>query len=140
MDVYFGYPGIDIAVADKGVVVRIPCDVGHLPKRSVHWGQRRIGMLERLSSFVGSLLFAAEQHHDPARRIELDDHVRTLVRGPNVVMPVDSDGVGERPRVQVVADFANERAIGAELQKLRGGRGVRRSGGIAAREYKNMSL
>src|SRR6267378_2278750 len=45
-----------------------------------------------------------------------------------------------RPRVQVVANLANERPIGAEFQKLRRCRGIGRPGGIAARVDKNMSL
>src|SRR5882762_203235 len=97
-------------------------------------------MLERLGSFVGGFQLAAENHGDLACRIELDDHVRTLVRGPNVVSFVDSDRVRERPRVQVMADLANERAIGAEFQKLRRSRSIGRPRGIAARVDKNMSL
>ena len=46
----------------------------------------------------------------------------------------------KRPGVKIVADFSQELAVGSELEKLRGGRGVGRSSGVAAREDEDVSL
>ncbi len=93
MFIDLGHTGIDVSVADEGVTGRIPRHIGHLPEHSVHRRQRRLGMLERLGSFVGRFLFAAEYHNDLAGRIKLDDHVRAFVGGPNVVFFVYPDRV-----------------------------------------------
>ncbi len=50
------------------------------------------------------------------------------------------DGMAERPRVEVVANLANELAVGAKLEKLRCSRPVSRTGRIAASQRKDVSL
>src|SRR5437762_2298114 len=75
-------------------------------------------MAQRLGPLVRGFLFAPEDHRHAAFRIELDHHVRALVRDPNVVILVDLHGVCERPGIQMMADLANEFAVGAELEKL----------------------
>src|SRR5439155_8134825 len=80
--------GVDIAVADEDVALRVPGDVGWLPELTVHVRPRRIHTRPRLG-FVRCLLLAAKYHRHTAGRVELDDHVRTLVHGPDVVVPVD---------------------------------------------------
>ena len=50
---------------------------------------------------------------------ELHDHVRAFVGRPDVVVAVDAHGVREREAVQVLADLADERSVGSELEQLR---------------------
>src|SRR5260370_23742630 len=97
-------------------------------------------MLQWFGSFVGGFQLAAEYHGDLAFRIEPDDHVRALVRGPDIVVLVHAHRVCERPGVQVVSDLTNELAVGHELQELRGACRVCGTRRIAAREYEDMSL
>ena len=131
---------VDVAVADEDVAGRIPGDVGHLAEAPVLGRQRRLGMLERRGVFVRRLLLAAEHHQDLAFGAELDDQVGALVGAPDVVVAVDAHGVRERPGVEVLADLANEVAVGVELEQLRRGRGVRRAGRVAAREHEHVAL
>src|SRR4029077_12189411 len=77
---------------------------------------------------------------DLAGRVELDDHVRGLVRRPDDVVLLDPHRVRERPSVEIAADLANVRAIGAEFQKLRRARCIGRACGVAAGKHKNMAL
>ena len=48
---------------------------------------------------VRGLLTASENHRDAARRVKLDDHVRTFIDSPDVVVLVDSHGVSFRPGI-----------------------------------------
>ena len=48
----------------------------------------------------------AQHHHHPSFGIELDDHVGAFVDGPDVVLRIDADRVGERETVQPFADLA----------------------------------
>ena len=97
-------------------------------------------MAQRLGPLVGGFLFAPEDHHHAALRVELDHHVRALVRYPDVVILIDLHRVRERPGIQMMADLANEFAVGAELQKLCGARPIGGAGGVAAREDEDVSL
>ena len=97
-------------------------------------------MFERFGALVGCFLLAAEDHRHAALRVELDDHVRAFIRYPDVLFRIDLDRMAVRPCVQIVAYLANVPAVRAELEKLRGGRRVRRTRGIAARQNENMSL
>ena len=103
-------------------------------------GSGGLGCFQGSRSFVGGFLLAPEHHHHAALGIELDDHVRAFVDGPEVVVLIDADGVREGPGVQVVADLANVFAVGSEFQNLRGGGAVGRTGGVAAREDEDMLL
>src|SRR6202035_654711 len=49
-------------------------------------------------------------------------------------------GVRESPGVEMVADLANIFAVGCEFEELRRCRAIRGTGGVAAREHKNVSL
>src|SRR5258708_28263925 len=89
-------------------------------------------MLERLGAFVRSFLLAAEDQYDAALRIELDDHVGTFIRDPDVVVSVDADGVGEGPGVEVVTDLAKKFSVGGKFEQLCGGGSVGWAGGAAA--------
>src|ERR1700720_67603 len=97
-------------------------------------------MFQGLSAFVGGFHLASEYHCDLALRIEPDDHVRALVRGPNVIVLVDSDRVREGPRVKIVSNLMNEFSVGSKLQQLRGARGIGGARGIATREDEDMPL
>src|SRR5262249_36267478 len=60
---------------------------------------------------------------------------------PDIVVFVDAHGVRERPGVEVLADLADELAVGREFVKLRGG--VAEGGSLAAaaaRKDEDMSL
>ena len=70
---------------------------------------------------------------DAAGRVELDDHVRALVDGPDVVVAIDAHRVRERPGVEALADLAHELAVRAELEQLRGRRRVGRPAGAVRR-------
>src|ERR1700722_203367 len=131
--VHLRYARVNVAVADVGVPCRIPRHVGHLAKHSVHWRQRRFGMLERLRALVRGLLFASEHHQHVALGIELDHHVRTLVRDPDVVFRIDFYRVPERPRVEMVVNLADELAVWAKFEQLRCGSSIGRTSRIAAR-------
>src|ERR1700745_3802599 len=97
-------------------------------------------MLDGPCAFIRGFLLAAKDHHHAAGGIEFDDHVGAFIGGPDVVLRIDFHSVGEGPGIKVVADFADETAVGAELQKLGGGSAVRLPGGIAARKDGYVSL
>ncbi len=97
-------------------------------------------MLERPGFLAGGFLLAAEDHDDAALWVELDDHVRALVDGPDVVVLVHPHDVRERPRVEILPDLANELAVGSELEKLRRSGGIRGPGRASAREDEDVLL
>ena len=97
-------------------------------------------MLQRTGAFVGSLLLAPEDHHDPAFGAELDDHIRTLVRDPDVVFLVDLDGVCIAPRIKVVTNFANVISFCIELKQLRRSGAIGRPRCAAARKDEDVPL
>ncbi len=120
--VVLGDTRVDVAVADVDVAFRIPGDVGGLTEAAVDRRQRRLGVLERMGVGVGGFRLAAEHHRDLAVLVvELDDHVRALVGGPDVVVLVDPHRMRERPGVEVLADLADELAVRREFEELRGG-------------------
>src|SRR6266702_2098246 len=134
------HPRVDVAIADVDVPRRIPGHVRHLSEAAVLRRQRRRGVLERAGLLVGRFLLAPEHHEHLPLRVELDDHVRTLVHGPDVVVLVDPDGVPEGPGVEVLADLAEERSARIELEQLGCRGGVRRAGGVAPRQHEDVSL
>jgi hypothetical protein len=83
---------------------------------------------------------AAEDHDDAAGGVELDDHVGAFVGDPDVVVFVDADGVGVGPGVEIVADLADVRAVGGELEELGCGGSVGWAGGVAAGEDEDVTL
>src|SRR5438874_12898379 len=95
-------------------------------------------MLQRLGTFVGSFLLAAENKRDAAFGIELDDHVRALVGHPDVVVPVDFHGVSKGPGVESMTNLADNLSVRRKVEQLRGGCAVRWSRGTAARKYNNV--
>src|SRR5579863_5279958 len=113
--VELGDARIDIAVADEDIAGRIPGDIGGLPEAAGLRWQRWFHVRPRSGLGVGCFLLAPDHHGYPPLRIEPDDHVGALVDGPDIVVLVDAHGVGERPGVQILADFAEIVAVGAEL-------------------------
>src|SRR3954470_3141394 len=71
---------IYVPVADEDVALRIPGHVGDLPEAAVLGGKRRLRVLQGRGVLVGRLELAPEHQRDAALGIELDDHVRSLVR------------------------------------------------------------
>src|SRR5262249_23744646 len=110
---------IDVTVTYIDVALGIPGDIGRLAEKPVCCGERRLDMFPRLGVLVGRFFSAPEHPDDPSGRIELDDHVRTLVDRPDVVVFVDAHRVGEGPTVKTLADFAYERTVLIELEQLR---------------------
>ena len=125
---------VDIPVGDVYVVPRVPGDVRRLPEVAVHRRQRRIWMPERLGA-VGRFLFPPEHPHDASLRVEPDDHVRALVDGPDVVVPIDAHAVRLRPGIETLADLAYEIAVLIEFEELgRSGTERRAVRAVRARE------
>jgi hypothetical protein len=92
------------------------------------------------SAPVGRFLLPPEHPHDAALRIEANDHVRALVDGPDVVVPIDAHAVRLRPRIQPLADLAYEIALLIELEELGRGRAKRRAvRAIRAREDEHVA-
>src|ERR1700728_4695437 len=104
MHVVFGDPRIDITVADVGVALGVPGDIGRLAEQAVDRRQWRIDVFPRLGA-VGGFLAAAEYPLDAAGRIKLDDHVRALVDGPDVVILVDAHAMRKSPGIKTLADL-----------------------------------
>jgi hypothetical protein len=96
-------------------------------------------VFEWACGFVGGLLLAAEDHDDASGGIEFDDHVRAFVGDPDVVVPVDTDGVSVGPGVEIAADLAEVGAVGGELEELGGGGSVGWAGGVAAGEDEDVA-
>ncbi len=61
----------------------------------------------------------AQRHHHAAFGVELDDHVRAFVHGPDVVLRIDAHRVREHEAVQALADFADEGALLIEFEQAR---------------------
>src|SRR5215467_523530 len=109
-----------VAVGDEDVAGLIPGDVRRTIERAPAGTRRafaatcgrRSGLLDRLGA-------PTEHHQHFPRWAQLDDHVRALVRHPEIAVFVDTDGVRERESVEILPDLANERAIGTELEQLR---------------------
>jgi hypothetical protein len=95
-------------------------------------------MLERTSALVGNLLPASEDHQHSAFRTELDDHIRTFIRDPDVVLLIDFYGMSKAPCVQTMADLPNVFSIGVELEQLRCRCSIGGSGRAATREDENV--
>ena len=49
----------------------------------------------------------AQDHDDPTRGVEFEDHVGSLVDGPDVVLGIDTHGVCELEAVIPFADLAD---------------------------------
>src|SRR4029077_4604287 len=132
---------VDVSVGDVDVAVRIPGHVGGLAEESVDGGKRRIWVAPRFSLLFGSLGPAAEYPNYAACLIEFDDHVGTFVDGPDVVVLVDAHAVSFGPGVEAFADFTDVRAIGAELEELRGRGGISWPiGAVGTREDEDVAL
>src|SRR6185369_2541095 len=92
--------------------------VGGLTEHAVHRRQRRAGMPQRLGA-IGRLFLAAEHPDDAPLWVEAHDHVRAFVDGPDVIVRVDAYAVRFGPRVEALADLADEFPVLIELEELR---------------------
>src|SRR5262249_60834651 len=106
--------------------------------QSVQRRQRRLVRLQCLGAFVGSFPLAAKNECDASFGVELDDHVRTFVPDPDVVVLVDFYRVGKGPCVELMANLAYKFSVWGELEQLCGGRCVGRSHCAAAGKYENV--
>jgi hypothetical protein len=97
-------------------------------------------MGQGMGALIARLGLAAEDHPHLAGRGEVDDHVRSLVGGPDVAVRRNADGVGEGPSVEVLADLSQEAPLRIELQQLGGRRAVGRADGVAALEDEDVAL
>ena len=103
---------IDVAVADVRVARRRP-----RPRRSPGGTSRQRAAAAGARASAGpvpssdaSCLRPKTITTRPAG-IEFDDHVRAFVRGPDIVLRIDLHRVRERPRIEIVADLAQESAV-----------------------------
>jgi hypothetical protein len=83
-------------------------------------GKRAIGRrrCRRLGNVDGFRL-AAQQHQDAAAGgVEFDDHAAIGIDGPDIVLAVDADLLGDEETVNSPADFSDEIAGGIELKQL----------------------
>src|SRR5207245_1890458 len=82
----------------------------------------------------------AKDQDDAAFGIELDHHVGTFIRDPDVVVLVDFDGMSEGPGVEMMADFAEKFSVGRKFEELRGSGTVGGAGRVAAGEDEDMAF
>ena len=81
-----------------------------MPLRGAAW--RRLGN-------VDGFRLAAQQHQDAAAGgIEFDDHAAIGIDGPDIVLAVDADLLGDEKTVKSPADLSDEIAGGIELKQL----------------------
>src|SRR5438445_12198086 len=101
---------------------------------------RRIDVLPGSRSLVCRFLTAAEHPHHATCLSQFDNHVGTLVDGPDVVVLVDAHTVSFGPGVKAFANFTQELAFRTELQQLRRRRTISgASGAIGTREDEDMA-
>ena len=108
---------VSVAVGDEDVALGVPGHVGR-PVERVRLVRARVAAL---SAQVGELLErfgpAAERDDDAAGGVELDHHVRPFVDHPDVVVPVDADGMREDEPIEALPQLADERAGLVEFEK-----------------------
>ena len=98
-------------------------------------------MLPRFGVFISRLFPASEYPHDAAGRVELNDHIRTFVDGPDIIVFVDAYRVCEGPAVEALSNFTNEFALRTEFEQLRRSRCVSRSvGTVRAGKNENVAF
>src|SRR5580704_885873 len=95
--------GVAIAIRDEDISRGVPSDVGR-PIKAV--GLRLRGRL--LKQAWSRFRTPAQKHLNPAFRIELDDHVRSFVDCPDVVLRIDPNRMSKQEPIQALADLANE--------------------------------
>ena len=120
---------IHVAVADVDVAVGVPADVGRPLEVAVD--MPRLARVDVLV-VVEALGAPAEVHRDVAGGVELGDRVGPLVDDPQVVVVVEPHRVPVPQPVDASADLAHEVALVVELEQVRGGVAVERSGGGGA--------
>lgn len=90
---------IAVTIAHVDIVVRIPSNVG-FPVECAHRPNRKalfplFTAFDEFLEVVNSLWLSAKRHFDHATRVELDNHVRSLVNHPHIVVLIDANGVRE---------------------------------------------
>ena len=75
---------------------------------------------------MGCLPLAAEHPVYMALGAKTEDHVRSFINYPNIVLWIDTYRVGVGPGIKVFTDFTDKISVSVELQKL--GRGFHVSG------------
>jgi hypothetical protein len=71
------------------------------------------------AALADRLRLAAHRHGNAAVGREFEDHVRSAIDNPDVVLRVDLDGLGEQERIDALADLAHELAVTVELEQAR---------------------
>ena len=125
---------IAVTVGDEHIVVGIPGDVGGaiegahaaIGMQSVLHVQRSFEptrlafeppalLLQHRLEIIDGLRRAAELFERHCLRTVLDDHPRAFVDLPDVVVPVNADGMRKRRGIVVGAPFLDERAVRVEF-------------------------
>jgi len=70
----------------KMLALCVPGNVGRLSELAVPLQAAADDAGQGFGAVIGCLLLAAEHHDNPSLRIELDDHVRAFVDGPEIVV------------------------------------------------------
>src|SRR6185437_10755770 len=109
---------VAVAVGDEDVALRIPTHIGRTAEDI--FLRRRIGAGARSHRAADGRRPAAKHHQHLAVGAEFRDHVGAFVHGPDVVLGIDPDGVGELETVIAFADLLEEIAVLVELPELRG--------------------
>src|SRR6187399_1493847 len=109
---------VDVAIGHVDVAGRIPGDVGRAVE-AVRLGRRRGGKARSRLDTTDRLGTPAHGHQHPPFGVELHDHVRAFVHGPDVVLRVHADGVRHLEAVETLADLADEGALLIELEQPR---------------------
>jgi len=110
---------VAVAVGDEDVALRIPANVGGAAESIFLRGEIRAGRRWKHSRYGRGP--SAQHHQHPAFGTEFGDHVGAFVDGPDVVVFVDADGVGELEPDVACADFLQEFAGLVEFEKARAG-------------------
>src|SRR5581483_3854937 len=77
--------------------------------------------IRRTHGIVDRLWFAPHRHDNAAFLIELDDHIRTFVHDPDVILRVDAHSMCLDKAIQALTDFSDVLAVLIEFEQTRCG-------------------
>src|SRR5262249_19194110 len=112
-------PRIAISVGDENIPGGVPRDIGR-PVECIRL-RRRLRGARRRRRFYPFNRFGppAQKHDDSPLGIELDNHVRPLIDGPNIVLWIDPYRMSEREAIQTLTDLADIFPILIEFKQTR---------------------
>ena len=114
--VVFHDAGVDVAVGDEDVSLRVPRHVGR-PSEFIFLIEPRTFRRVCLGCTRHRLRPPAEHHDDTSLRVELDHHVRPLIDDPDVVLRIDAHLVRELEAIDTDSPFLHKVPVRVELEK-----------------------